>query len=198
MNDLGMMVDISHVGEQTFRDVLATTRKPVIASHSSVWNISPHRRNLKDWQLRALKANGGVAFINFAPWFIDSTFGSREAAMKRKQGARIDSIQAQIAGDEFIKEFYANEQLDAEYDAIRPSIGQVLDHFDYVASLIGVDHVGIGSDFDGISVTPSGLEDVTKLPDLTLGLFERGYSEHDVRKILGGNFIRVLGPPKSR
>lgn len=198
MNDLGMLVDISHVGEQTFRDVMATTRKPVIASHSSVWSIAPHRRNLKDWQLRAIGANGGVVFINFAPWFVDSAFGRREAAMKRRERARIDSIQSRIAGDQFIKEFYGNEQLGPEYDAIRPSLDQVLDHFDYVARLIGVDHVGIGSDYDGISVTPGGLEDVTKLPDLTLGLFRRGYSEDDVRKILGGNFVRVLRAAEKR
>jgi membrane dipeptidase len=198
MNDLGMLVDVSHVGEQTFRDVLATTRKPVIASHSSVWNIAPHRRNLKDWQLQALKSNGGVVFINFAPWFIDSTFGRKEAAMRRANKARIDSIQSHITADEFLTDFYSAEALSAEYDPIRPTIGQVLDHFAYVVRLIGPDHVGIGSDFDGITTAPAGLEDVTKFPMLTKGLLDRGLSEEDVRKVLGGNWMRVLREAEKR
>jgi membrane dipeptidase len=198
MNDLGMLVDVSHVGEQTFRDVMAVTRKPVIASHSSVWNISPHRRNLKDYQLKAIRDNGGVVFINFAPWFIDSAFGAREAAMRKSLARRIDSIQATVRGDGFIKDLYSAEQLSAEYDSIRPTIGQVLDHFDYVARLIGVDHVGVGSDFDGITVAPAGLDDVTHFPELTKGLLARGYSEEDVRKILGGNFMRVLRAAENR
>jgi membrane dipeptidase len=198
MNDLGMLVDISHVGERTFRDVMGATRKPVIASHSSVWNISPHRRNLKDGQLKAIRDNGGVVFINFAPWFIDSTFGRREAAMRKSRARRIDSIQATIRGDEFIKDLYSSEQLSAEYDTIRPTLSQVLDHFDYVARLIGVDHVGVGSDFDGITVAPAGLDDVTRFPELTKGLLERGYSVRDVEKILGGNFMRVLRAAENR
>ena len=198
MNDIGMLVDVSHVGEQTFRDVLATTRKPVIASHSSVWAISPHRRNLKDWQLKALASNGGVVFINFAPWFIDSTFGRREDAMRRAIKPRIDSIEAHITGDEFIKDFYSAEQLSADYDPIRPTIGQVLDHFMYVIRLIGADHVGIGSDFDGITTAPAGLEDVTKFPMLTKGLLERGLTEDEVRKVLGGNWMRVLREAEKR
>ncbi len=198
MNDLGMLVDISHVGEQTFRDVLVTSRKPVIASHSSVWTISPHRRNLMDWQLKALKANGGVVFINFAPWFIDSTFGRKEDAMRKKIASRIDSIQSKIAGDEFIKDFYSAEALAPEYNPIRPTLSQVLDHFVYVIRLIGVDHVGIGSDFDGISVAPAGLDDVTRFPAITEGLLDRGYSEEDVRKVLGGNYMRVLREAEKR
>jgi len=198
MNDLGMLVDISHVGEQTFRDALAASRKPVIASHSSVWRISPHRRNLKDEQLLAIRDNGGVVFINFAPWFIDSTFGDKESAMRRKNAGRIDSIGATIRGDGFLRDFYTAEVIAADYDPIRPTLSQVLDHFDYVARLIGVDHVGVGSDFDGISVAPAGLEDVTHFPELTKGLLERGYSEEDVGKILGGNFMRVLRAAESR
>jgi len=198
MNDLGMLVDVSHVGERTFTDALAASRKPVIASHSSVWNISPHRRNLKDWQLEAIRDNGGVVFINFAPWFIDSAFGGRESAMRKRLAGRIDSIQATIPGDAFMKDFYSAEVIAADYDPIRPTIGQVLDHFDYVARLIGVDHVGVGSDFDGITVAPAGLEDVTRFPDLTKGLLERGYSVEDVKKILGGNFMRVLRAAEAR
>lgn len=192
MNELGMMVDISHVGEQTFRDVMATTRKPVIASHSSAWALVHHRRNLKDDQLKAIKKNNGVVFINFAPWFIDSTFGRKEAAMKERNAKRIDSLRVIAPRDEFMQEVFIDEGLKEEYAPIRPTFQTLMDHFDYVAKLIGVDHVGIGSDFDGISVTPAGMDDVTFYPQLTRELFARGYTENDVRKILGENFLRVL------
>lgn len=192
MNDLGMMVDISHVGEKTFSDVMAVTRKPVIASHSSAWTLVHHRRNLKDDQLRAIKKNNGVVFINFAPWFIDSTFGRKEAAMKEHNVARIDSLRVIAPRDEFMQEVFIDEGLKEEYAPIRPTLQTLMDHFDYVAKLIGVDHVGIGSDFDGISVTPAGMDDVTFYPQITRELFARGYTENDVRKILGQNFLRVL------
>ena len=192
MNELGMMIDISHVGEQTFWDVISTTTKPVIASHSSAWTLCHHRRNLKDGQLKAIQNNGGVVFINFAPWFIDSTFGAKEAAMQKLNKARIDSLQQAIAGDDFIKDQYTAEALKDEYAPIRPTLQTLMNHFDYVAKLIGVDHVGIGSDFDGITVTPEGMDDVTFYPSITRELLARGYSERDVRKILGENFLRVL------
>jgi membrane dipeptidase len=198
MNAMGMLVDISHVGEETFRDALETTTKPVIASHSSVWKISPHRRNLKDWQLDAIRKNGGVVFINFAPWFIDSTFDAKETAMRKANASRIDSLTAALNEDEFIEDLKVARMLWPEYDRIRPTISQVLDHFDYVARRIGVDHVGIGSDFDGISVAPKGLDDVTKFPDLTAGLLARGFTGEDVAKILGGNFLRVLREAERR
>jgi membrane dipeptidase len=192
MNDLGMMVDVSHVGEQTFWDVMKVTKKPVIASHSSVWNISRHRRNLKDEQLDAMKNNGGVVFINFAPWFIDSTYGAKEAALRQRYKVKIDSLQNVIRGDELIKDHYTVEAMHDEYEPIRPTLEQLMKHFDYVAKRIGVDHVGIGSDFDGISITPAGMDDVTFLPNITRELLMRGYSESDVKKILGENFLRVL------
>ena len=192
MNRLGMMVDVSHVGERTFWDVMKVTRKPVIASHSSAWALSHHRRNLKDNQLRAIAKNGGVVFINFAPWFIDSTYSAKETALEERYKARIDSIRGSIRGDDFIKDQFTAEALKTEYEPIRPTLATLIDHFDYVAKLIGVDHVGIGSDFDGIPVTPRGMDDVTHLPNITRELLRRGYSETDVRKILGENFLRVL------
>jgi membrane dipeptidase len=192
MNELGMMVDISHVGEQTFWDVMKTTKKPVIASHSSAWAICPHRRNLKDKQLDAIKKNGGVVFINFAPWFIDSTFAEKEEVLKKTYAARIDSFRKSFHGDEFLEEVGAAELLKEEYRKIRPPLNLLIDHFDYVAKRIGADHVGIGSDFDGITNPPLDMDDVTYLPNITRELLKRGYSETDVRKILGGNFLRVL------
>jgi membrane dipeptidase len=192
MNALGMMVDVSHVGEQTFRDVMKITKKPVIASHSSAWALCHHWRNLKDDQLRAIARNGGVVFINFAPWFIDSTFAEKEAEMRKRNKARIDSFRAATKDGGFLEDVAVAEFLRNEYLPIRPPLKVLIDHFDYVAKLIGVDHVGIGSDFDGISVTPLGMGDVTYLPNITRELLKRGYSVQDVTKILGGNFLRVL------
>lgn len=192
MNDLGMMVDISHVGEQTFWDVMKITRKPVIASHSSVWALCPHRRNLKDDQLRAIKKNGGVVFINFNPGFIDSTYTKKENAMLEANKALKDSIERTLSGDDFIREQYGAELMMAKFDPLKPSLSALIDHFDYIAKLIGVDHVGIGSDFDGIRITPAEMNDVTYLPNITRELLRRGYSAADVTKILGGNFLRVV------
>jgi membrane dipeptidase len=198
MNEMGMLVDVSHVGEQTFWDVIRTTTKPVIASHSSVWNLCPHRRNLKDDQLRAIAKNGGVVFINFNPGFIDSTFSAKEEKMRAPHQREIDSLMKALPGDEFMKENRIARRFAAEYLPIRPPLSLLVDHFDYVAKLVGADHVGIGSDFDGISVTPLGMDDVAALPNVTRELLKRGYSESDVRKMLGGNFLRVLKEAERR
>jgi membrane dipeptidase len=192
MNELGMMVDVSHVGEQTFWDVMKVTQKPIIASHSSAWALCHHWRNLKDDQLKAIAANGGVVFINFAPWFIDSTFAAKDSLMRRRNKARIDSYRAGSKANGFLTELAIADSLKDEYLQIRPPLKSLIDHFDYVARLIGVDHVGIGSDFDGISVTPLEMDDVTSLPNITRELVKRGYSALDIRKILGENFLRVL------
>ncbi|HTK82389.1 MAG TPA: dipeptidase [Bacteroidota bacterium] len=192
MNELGMMVDISHVGEQTFWDVLKVTRKPVIASHSSAWALCHHRRNLKDEQLKAIKKNGGVVFINFYPAFIDSTFNRKEQAMQEQNKAKIDSLNKAVKVEGFLQGQYVAELMKDDYEPFRPPLSTLVDHFDYVAKLIGVDHVGIGSDFDGIEVAPKDMDDVTHYPNITRELLKRGYSESDVKKILGGNFMRVL------
>ncbi|MEK6569954.1 MAG: dipeptidase [Bacteroidota bacterium] len=192
MNELGMMVDLSHVGEQTFWDVLKVTTKPVIASHSSAWALCHHWRNLKDDQLKAIAKNGGVVFINFAPWFIDSTFEAKDNALKERNKARVDSLRVAKGSHDFLRGVAVAEFLKDEYLSIRPPLSLLIDHFDYVATLIGVDHVGIGSDFDGISVAPLDMDDVTFLPSITRELLKRGYSRLDITKILGGNFMRVF------
>jgi membrane dipeptidase len=192
MNELGMMVDVSHVGEQTFWDVIRTSTKPVIASHSSAWSLCRHWRNLKDDQLKAIAKNGGVVFINFNPGFIDSTYAAKERELEKLRKPHIDSLLETLHGDDFVKRQYAAELMKAEYEGIRPSLKTLIDHFDYVAKLIGVDHVGIGSDFDGITVTPKDMDDVTFLPNITRELLKRGYSGPDVKKMLGENFLRVL------
>ncbi|KYP13668.1 dipeptidase [Flavihumibacter sp. CACIAM 22H1] len=191
MNELGMMVDLSHVGEQSFYDAIAVSDKPVIASHSCVYNLCPHPRNLKDDQIRAIGKNGGVIFLNFYAGFIDSTYNKNKAAFIEKHKGFIDSLlQEKLPSYEI--DGYLTARFPEEAEALRPSMNLLLDHLDYIVRLIGVDHVGLGSDFDGIELAPQDLDGVEDMPTITSALIVRGYSKKDIRKILGGNFIRVF------
>lgn len=191
MNQLGMMIDVSHVGEQTFWDIIQLTTKPIIASHSSVYSLSPHRRNLKDDQIKAIAKNGGVIQVNFNPGFIDSSFDKKEAAFLNKHKTEMDSMVK--SG---VNEFYAMDNLYRKYkheaNLIRPPLSKLIDHIDYIVKLVGADYVGLGSDFDGINVTPLQLDDVTDYPLITKELVKRGYNKSDITKILGGNILRVI------
>ena len=191
-NDLGVMIDISHAGEQTFWDVLKISTKPIIASHSSVYTLCPHFRNLKDEQLLALEKNNGVVFVNFYPAYIDSTFSEKGKKIRQDFQPQLDSL-ARIYVPESNELWYAeNALLEPSLSAAAPDLDDVIDHIDYIADLIGVDHVGLGADWDGVEVLPVGIENIAKLPSLTKKLIERGYSQRDIRKILGGNFKRVF------
>tara|TARA_X000001036_G_scaffold20491_1_gene17199 strand:+ start:7 stop:801 length:795 start_codon:yes stop_codon:yes gene_type:complete len=191
-NDLGIMIDISHAGDQTVKDILQISNKPIIASHSSVYNICPHFRNLKDDQMYAIKNNGGVIFINFYPAYIDPTFAEKEKKMKEFQKPLIDSVNA-IYGENTDAGWYkVSEELAPHYNSIVPDLGDVVDHIDYVKNLIGINHVGIGGDWDGVEVLPKNIEHIGKLPALTEMLIDRGYTKKEIRKILGGNFKRVF------
>lgn len=191
MNQLGMMVDISHTGERTFWDAINTSSKPIIASHSSVWNLCPVPRNLKDDQIKAIGKNGGVIFVNFYSGFIDSNYLKRKETFLVKHKTERDSLQAMKKTRYEIDEILSR-QYPAEAAGLRPPLSLLIDHIDYIAKMIGVDHVGMGSDFDGIESAPAELDDVTGYPAITRELRKRGYSRTDVRKILGGNFIRVF------
>jgi membrane dipeptidase len=190
MNRLGMMVDLSHVGEQTFWDAIGTTSSPVIVSHSNAWSICPVPRNLKDDQILAVGKNGGVIALNFYSGFVDSTYKKKEALFQKAHRKEIDSLIASGVQTEYaltlITEKYA-----AEANEARPSLEQLLAHLDHIIRLIGPDHVGIGSDFDGISSSPKGLDDVTSYPLLTDALLKRGFTKKQITNILGGNIIRV-------
>jgi len=191
-NDLGIMIDISHAGDQTVKDILQISNKPIIASHSSVYNICPHYRNLKDDQMYAIKKNGGVIFINFYPGYIDPTFVEKEEKMKKFQKPLIDSVNA-IYGENTDEGWYkVSEQLAPHYQSIVPDLEDVVDHIDYVKNLIGIDHVGIGGDWDGVEVLPKNIDHIGKLPALTKVLIDRGYTKKEIRKILGENFKRVF------
>ncbi len=191
MNELGMLIDVSHVGEQTFWDVINTSSKPVIASHSSVYNLMPHRRNLKDDQIKAIAKNGGVIQINFYPLFIDS---SAEAKLDRFLAVHATEYEAMMKSGmtDWIAGGILCLKYSTEVHAIRPPLSTLIDHIEYVIKLVGVDYVGLGSDFDGIEFAPAGLDDVSCYPLITKALLERGYSKKDITKILGGNLLRVL------
>jgi membrane dipeptidase len=191
MEALGMMVDISHVGEATFRHVLQIATKPVIASHSSVHALCPHRRNLKDDQLKAIQKNGGVVFINFYSGFLDSTYENRKNAFLQEHRSERDSLRdAGMVAYEI--DDYLSKKYKEESETLRPPLDVLINHIDYIVKLIGIDHVGLGSDFDGIESAPKGLEGVQDFPKITATLLERGYSNKDIKKVLGGNFMRVL------
>jgi membrane dipeptidase len=191
LNELGVMIDLSHPGEQTLYDVLATTTKPVIASHSCAYALDPHYRNLKDDELKAIAKNGGVVFVNFYSAFVDSTYSKKEAKFMHAHKHELDSL-TKVYNDGDLANIRLNAIYKAEADAIRPPLSLLIKHIDYIAKLIGVDHVGIGSDFDGAESYPLGMNDVRDYPKITAELLKLGYTEKDIDKILGGNFIRVL------
>jgi len=186
MNRLGMLIDISHVSADTMRDVLRVSRAPVIASHSSAFALAPHPRNVPDDVLREIARNGGLVMVNFAPAFLDP-----EAA--RIAVAWYPAMRAIEAGTSDQKE--RAERFDAwRKSNPLPAVpySRVVDHIEHIAEVAGVAHVGLGSDFDGIPSTPVGLEDVSRYPAVTEELLRRGWSEADVRKVLGENAVRVL------
>ncbi len=191
MNKLGMIIDVSHAGEQTFRDVIKFSTKPIIASHSSVYSLVPHRRNLKDEQIKAIAKNGGVIQINFHPGFIDSSFDKKEIAFLKKHAEEKDSLLKSGMLEFYTLDYLYNKYAE-EAGLMRPPLSMVIQHIEYIINLVGVDYVGLGSDFDGINLTPLQLNDVTTYPLITKALVEKGYSKKDITKILGGNFLRVL------
>lgn len=191
MNDMGMLVDLSHVGEQTFWDAIATTTKPVIVSHSCAHALCPVFRNLKDDQIKAVAKNGGVIHLNFFSGFVDPEFMKRNTTFNEKHKAERDSVLKTVT-DPYFADMYLFEKYPEEVKALRPPLSKLIDHLDYIVKLAGVDHVGMGSDFDGINSAPQQLDDVTGFPLITAELVKRGYSKKDIEKILGGNFIRLL------
>jgi membrane dipeptidase len=192
MNDLGIIVDLSHTGEQTFYDALATTAKPVILSHSSVWNICPVFRNVKDEQIKAVAKNRGVICINFYSGFISKEFDQRSAYLNGPGKKVIQDSLFGISHDSAVMKKQWTSYYESEMNKMRPTLEQLVDHIDYIVKLAGDDYVGIGSDYDGVSSLPVGLDDVTTYPKITEELLRRGYSKRSVKKILGGNVMRVM------
>lgn len=191
MNRLRMLVDVSHVSDRTFDDVLATSTAPVIASHSSARALADHPRNLTDDQLRAIARTGGVTNVNFYPRFIDARFRVAMDAMEERVRT-VSEAELRARGDGSADA--GRRALRRELiEAIPPTpLAVLVDHIDHIARVAGVEHVGLGSDFDGISATPDGMRDITDLPRLAQALLDRGWGEGDVAKIVGGNMVRVL------
>jgi membrane dipeptidase len=193
MNRLGMMVDISHVSDKTFYDALATSRAPVIASHSSLRALCNIPRNMSDDMLRALARQGGVVFINFNTAYLDERASE---VFVRTQAARDAEIAAMLAHNrDNPHRWELVRAIQARYKAQLPPVDivAVVRHIDHAVQTIGADHVGLGSDFDGVSgMVPNGMEDVSKYPALVQALIDRGYSDADIRKIMGENLLRVM------
>ena len=192
MNRLGMLVDLSHVSEATFFDAIETSREPVIASHSSARALTDHVRNLTDDQLRAIARNGGVVNVNFFPRFIDPAHWAAFRAIEPALETLRDSLQRAGADQAALTAQVSVRRAQLTAAIPETPLSVLLDHFDHIARVAGVNHVGIGSDFDGISSAPKDMEDVTHLPRIAQGLLDRGYSEDDVKRILGGNMLRVM------
>ena len=189
MNRIGMIVDVSHVSDKTFYDALAVSTKPVIASHSSCRALSDIPRNVTDDMLRALAKNGGVIGINFGEGFLNP----KDAEMLKKNINAISFNVPDLTGKAL--DDYAAEELKRDLTpakGIVATIDDVVAHIDHAVKVAGIDHVGIGSDFDGISGPPKGLEDISKMPYLVAALLKKGYSDEDVKKIMGGNTLRVI------
>lgn len=191
MNKLGMMVDLSHVGEQTFWDAVNTTTKPVIVSHSCCYSFCHAYRNLKDDQIKAIGKNGGVIHLNFYSGFLDSNYHKLDSIFDLRHKAEKDSLLKQNPEPYFANKILY-EKYDTEVQQMRAPLSLLLDHLDHIVKLIGADHVGLGSDFDGINSTPQQLDDVTDYPLITKELLARGYSKKDIKKILGGNFVKLF------
>jgi membrane dipeptidase len=191
MNRLGMFVDVSHVSDSTFFDAIAASSVPVIASHSSARAINAVPRNLSDDQLRAIARNGGVVNVNFYSRFIDPEYRRRIEEVEEQ--VRIARAAPAGGADSATRAARIAAMRDSLAAAIPATpFGVLIDHIDHVARVAGIDHVGLGSDFDGVTALPMGMEDVTRLPRIAQALLDRGYGEEDVKKILGGNMLRVM------
>ena len=192
MNRIGMLIDVSHVSDDTFYDVLKYSTKPVVATHSCCRALCDHPRNMTDDMIKALAAAGGVIQINFYPLFLDSGF--RKILNESGVSERGEHIESEFISDpaDPVKRAAWNAVQDEIMALPRPSYRLIADHIDHVVSLVGIDHVGIGSDFDGIEVTPEGMEDVSMMPKLFDELRSRGYSDEDLCKIASGNFFRIM------
>jgi len=196
MNRLGMIVDISHVSDKTFWDAIVITKAPVIASHSSARALTNAPRNMTDDMLRAVAKNGGVVQVNFFSGFDDENYRKAEEAQSKDMAAAIAQYVEQMRAAGKTATAEDRDRIEREWLAKlpRPPFSSLIDHIDHIAKVAGVDHVGLGSDFDGVSgQTPEGMNSAADLPKITQALLDRGYGAEAIRKILGGNTLRVLG-----
>ncbi len=194
MNRLGMMVDVSHVSDPTFWDIVNTSTRPVIATHSGCRAIANVPRNLTDEMLRALAKTGGVCSVLFYPEFLEPGWSEKKKQVDAQIAPLVQKASDEEPGGIAQKKMARDRVRLREYARRLPpvTVSRLVDHIDHIVKLVGIDHVGIGSDFDGIQATPTDLATVEDLPNLTKELLRRGYSEQDIEKILGGNMLRVM------
>ncbi len=204
MNKLGMVVDVSHVSDKTFWDTIEVVNKPLMASHSSSWEICKHPRNMKDNMLKAVATNGGVVCVNFCPPFVSERLRVESENLRNQMWEEIEDLERMgrrspsghfDKSHGYIKQ--ESKKIRDRYEIIRkdlalPTLSDVVDHIDHMVKVAGIDHVGLGSDFDGIPEGPVGLEDCTKFPSITEELMRRGYADGDIQKIIGLNTMRVM------
>jgi membrane dipeptidase len=195
MNRMGMIVDISHVADRTFFQALTTSRAPVIASHSSARALTNVPRNMTDDMLVALARNGGVAQVNFYCGFISQKWVDQSKNLAAEKDPDYEKVQSLFMSErtpQMTQQLYEAEAV-LEKKLPRPPLSDLIDHIDHMVKIAGVDHVGIGSDFDGIDCSPQGMDSAADLPKITEALYQRGYKPADIQKILGGNLLRVFG-----
>ena len=194
MNRLGMMVDISHVSDKTFYRTLIISRAPVIASHSSARALCNVPRNMDDNMLRAVGQYGGIVMVNFYSSFLSEDY--RKAVKEQEPAVEkaVAEAKAKLAAESKAvpNELAENIEKSMTANIPRPPLSVLIDHIDHIAKMAGIDHVGLGSDFDGIPSSPEGMDSAADLPKITQALMARGYSAEDMHKILGGNFLRVF------
>lgn len=191
MNRLGMLIDISHVSVKTMSDALDVSTAPIIASHSCARGLSDHTRNVPDEIFKRLAKNGGVVMLNFYPAFLDAKYNSDENARTAKLKPQMDALKEQFKGNELAFN-EAERKLLAENPIDVPSYTRIVDHIDYIKNLVGIDYVGIGSDYDGVPLLPKGMNGAEDLVLVTYEMLRRGYSEPEIRKVLGENFLRAF------
>ena len=194
MNRLGMMIDVSHVSDKTFWDIVNTSTKPVIATHSGCRAIADVPRNLTDEMIVGLAKSGGVVNVIFYPEHIEPGWSEKKKQVDAQIASLVQRASEEERGDVAHKKLARDRVRTAEYAKRLPAVtvSRIVDHIDHIVKLVGVDHVGIGSDFDGVQITTADLATVAELPNLTKELLRRGYTESDVDKILGGNMLRVM------
>ena len=197
MNRLGMMIDISHVSDDTFYQAVQLSRAPVIASHSSSRALTNHPRNMTDDMLRAVTKNDGVVMVNFNSGFVDQSYLkiSSDPEKTKQRDAEVEAFKkshAHADGSPVTYDEYAPLEKKWAAQFPRPPLKSLIDHIDHIAKIAGIDHVGLGSDFDGVTSLPQGIDSVADLPKITQALYERGYNREQIQKILGGNLLRVM------
>jgi len=196
MNRLGMLVDISHVSDKVMSDVLDISTAPIIASHSSARGVANHTRNVPDNILKRVAQNGGVIMINFYPAFLDEKYNAAENERTKNLKSQIDALREKFKDDRTgFNE--AERKLLAENPIDVPSYTRIVDHIDHIKNVAGIDSVGIGSDYDGVPLLPAGMNGMEDLVLVTYEMLKRGYSETDVRKVLGENFLRAFSKAES-